>query len=121
VLKLIDRRCSIFGFDRAEEDLSGAARTVVVGGNTEEYVAGLQAIDGTPHLSRREREVLQLAFQGHTNADIARMLFISVATVRKHMEHIFDRTGIRTRSAAAALALPHLSPFTRPVPLETRR
>ena len=50
---------------------------------------------GIPHLSRRELEVLQLASQGYSNADIARILFISVATVRKHMEHIFDRTGVR--------------------------
>jgi DNA-binding CsgD family transcriptional regulator len=61
---------------------------------------------GVPHLSRREREVLQLAARGFSNADIARILFISPATVAKHLEHIFDRTGVRTRSAAAALALP---------------
>ena len=73
-----------------------------------------------PHLSRREREVLQLAAQGHSNADIAGILFISVSTVRKHMEHIFDRTGVRTRSAAAAPALPQVRPFTRP-PRETGR
>jgi DNA-binding CsgD family transcriptional regulator len=28
--------------------------------------------------------------------------------VRKHLEHVFDRTGVRTRAAAAALVLPHL-------------
>jgi hypothetical protein len=32
---------------------------------------------------------------------------VSVATVRKHMEHIFDRTGVRTRTAAAALMIPY--------------
>jgi DNA-binding CsgD family transcriptional regulator len=72
---------------------------------------------GIPQLSRREREVLQLAWQGYSNADIARILFISVATVRKHMEHIFDRTGVRTRSGAAAVALPsplRLSPARLP-------
>ena len=45
--------------------------------------------------------------QGYSNADIAKTLFISVATVRKHMENIFNRTQVRTRGAAAALALPH--------------
>ena len=49
--------------------------------------------------------------QGYSNADIARILFISGATVRKHMEHIFDHTGVRTRAAAAA-ALRPASPFT---------
>ena len=71
---------------------------------------------GIPQLSPREREVLQLAAQGYSNADIARILFISVTTVAKHMENIFNRTGVRTRSAAAALALPSVSPFTGPPP-----
>jgi DNA-binding CsgD family transcriptional regulator len=62
-----------------------------------------------PKLSPREWEVLQLAGQGHGNADIARELFISVATVRKHLEHIYDRTGERTRAAAAALMMPHFA------------
>lgn len=65
---------------------------------------------GIPYLTRREREVLTLAARGHSNAEIARILSISVATVRKHMEHIFDRTGVRTRALAVAVALPHLSP-----------
>ena len=58
--------------------------------------------------------MLQLVGQGYSNADIGRMLFISVATVRKHMEHIFDRTGVRTRSAAAALVLPPTRRLTGP-------
>ena len=72
----------------------------------EVYLDAERRRHGVPHLSRREHEVLQLAAQGYSNADIARILFISVATVAKRMEHIFDRTGVRTRSAAAALALP---------------
>lgn len=58
-----------------------------------------------PRLSPREREVLELADQGLGNADIARRLSISVATVRKHLEHVYDRTGARTRTAAAALTM----------------
>ena len=46
VLKLISRRCAILGFDRAEDDLSGTAGTLVIGGDTEEYVAGLKALAG---------------------------------------------------------------------------
>jgi DNA-binding CsgD family transcriptional regulator len=69
--------------------------------------------DGVPRLSRRELEVLGLAAQGRSNAAIARELFIAVSTVRKHMEHIFDRTGVRTRAEAVALVLPHLSVVAR--------
>jgi DNA-binding CsgD family transcriptional regulator len=84
------------------------------------YLDAERRRQGIPHLSRREREVLQLVSQGFSNADIARMLFISVATVAKHMEHIFDRTGVRTRTAAAAQALVWVSPFTTARP-NTRR
>jgi DNA-binding CsgD family transcriptional regulator len=63
---------------------------------------------GIPRLTRREWEVLRLAADGQSNADIARLLFISIGTVRKHMEHIFDRTGVRTRSAAVAKMRPRL-------------
>jgi DNA-binding CsgD family transcriptional regulator len=81
------------------------------------YLDAEQRRRGIPHLSRREQEVLRLASQDYSNADIARLLFISVGTVRKHMEHIFDRTGVRTRSDAAALALRQASPFGVALPL----
>jgi DNA-binding CsgD family transcriptional regulator len=64
---------------------------------------------GVPQLTRREQEILRLVSQGCSNAEIAGTLFIAVATVRKHMENIFNRTGVRTRSAAAALARPPAS------------
>jgi DNA-binding NarL/FixJ family response regulator len=60
-------------------------------------------------LTPREWEVLELAAAGLSNADIADRLFTSVSTVRKHMEHIFDRTGVRTRGAAVASMLPSIA------------
>src|SRR6185312_12102345 len=57
---------------------------------------------GTPKQTPREWQVLELAAHGYPNAEIAGLLRTSVATVRKHMEHIFDRTGLRTRSAVVA-------------------
>jgi|KBSSwiS6_1023812.scaffolds.fasta_scaffold30040_1 DNA-binding CsgD family transcriptional regulator len=89
---------------------------------SEVFLDAERRLRGIPRLSRRELEVLQLAAQGYSNADIARILFISLSTVRKHMENIFNRTGVRTRSAAAALALPRAS-LAAPlvVPPETRR
>jgi DNA-binding CsgD family transcriptional regulator len=65
---------------------------------------------GVPQLTPREWEILQLAARGNSNADIARLLFVSVSTVRKHMEHIFDRTGVRSRGAAVARLMPRLAP-----------
>lgn len=68
-----------------------------------------------PELTAREWEVLRLADQGYGNRDIASELFISVGTVRKHLEHIFDRTGTRSRTAAAALMMPHQPAAALPV------
>ena len=62
--------------------------------------------EGAPQLTAREWQVLQLVAQGATNAEVAAALFTSVATVRKHMEHIFDRSGVRTRSAAVVKLMP---------------
>src|SRR5262249_13239204 len=53
-------------------------------------------------ISRREREVLELIRQGLTNAEIARALFISQATVKVHVGHILEKTGTRSRTEAAA-------------------
>ena len=53
-------------------------------------------------LTAREAEVLGWIAHGTTNAEIARLLFISPHTVRKHVENIFDKLHVRTRTAAAA-------------------
>ncbi len=50
-------------------------------------------------LSPRESEVTLLVAQGLTNADIASKLFISVHTVRRHLEQVLKKLGVRSRSA----------------------
>ena len=49
---------------------------------------------------------MTLVARGYDNAQIARTLRISVNTVRKHLEHVFERTGVRSRTAAVARLLP---------------
>ena len=56
-------------------------------------------------LTRREVEVLRLIATGATSADAGRRLGISPATVAKHLDHIYRRLGVDTRTAAAARAL----------------
>jgi DNA-binding CsgD family transcriptional regulator len=56
-------------------------------------------------LSRRETEVLQWVAQGKTNTEIGCILGLSRRTVQKHLEHIFEKLGVETRTAAATLAL----------------
>ena len=58
----------------------------------------------TERLTARESEVVALIAQGLTNKEIARVLFISEATVKVHVLHIFDKLGVRTRTEAAVRA-----------------
>jgi len=58
----------------------------------------------TAALTPREAEVLSWIAKGKTNRDIGDILGISARTVNKHLEHIFEKLGVETRAAAAALA-----------------
>ena len=58
-------------------------------------------------LSEREVEVLSLLAQGQSNKDIARALSLSPKTVQHHVAHIYDKTGIRSRTVAALYAVRH--------------
>lgn len=55
-------------------------------------------------LTPRETEVLSWLAKGKTNRDIAEILGMSHRTVNKHLEHIYEKLGVETRAAAAALA-----------------
>ena len=56
-------------------------------------------------LRDREKEVLGLVAQGETDCDIAETLFISVRTVRSHLDRIRDKTGRRRRADLTRLAM----------------
>lgn len=55
-------------------------------------------------LTPREAEVLSWVAKGKTNRDVADILGMSPRTVNKHLEHVFEKLGVETRAAAAALA-----------------
>src|SRR6202035_5868414 len=56
-------------------------------------------------LSKRERELLALIAEGLTDNQIAEKLFISVRTVRSHLDRIRDKTGYRRRAELTRLAI----------------
>jgi DNA-binding CsgD family transcriptional regulator len=58
-------------------------------------------------LTAREREVLALVAQGHRNAQVAAALWISPATVGKHLENAYAKLGVTTRTAAVRLVHEH--------------
>ncbi|MEV8429997.1 response regulator transcription factor [Streptomyces sp. HUAS 31] len=59
---------------------------------------------GNESLSAREREVLALVAKGTPNREIARELFISEATVKTHLTHLYAKLGVNDRAAAVATA-----------------
>jgi DNA-binding CsgD family transcriptional regulator len=73
-------------------------------------------------LTPREAEVLSVLGSGATNAEIARELHISPGTVKKHLDHLYAKLGVRGRIQAIAMVtslLPHDGP--RPSPPEPPR
>ena len=56
-------------------------------------------------ITTREAEVLYWLTLGKTNREIGEILDISPRTVNKHLEHVFDKLGVETRTAAASLIL----------------
>jgi non-specific serine/threonine protein kinase len=60
---------------------------------------------GTARLSTRERELVTLVAQGRTDAQIAGQLYISIRTVRSHLDRVRDKTGCRRRADLTRLAL----------------
>jgi DNA-binding CsgD family transcriptional regulator len=67
---------------------------------------GAEQIDGVGEsLSERELEVLVLVAEGFKNHEIAQQLYISNATVKTHLQHIFAKLGVSNRTAAVTQAL----------------
>ena len=63
-------------------------------------------------LTAREAEVLYWVVQGKTNRDIGDILGTSPRTVHKHLEHVFEKLGVETRTAAAGLAMARVRQLT---------
>lgn len=58
-----------------------------------------------PTLSPRETEVLRLVSAGHSNPSIAAELFLSEATVKTHLLHVFEKLGVSDRTRAVTRAM----------------
>lgn len=82
-------------------------RTVV----DERFQAGLaeeirlRESGGRPALTARELEVLQLTADGNSVAEVASGLFLSEATVKTHLHHVYEKLGVSDRAAAVASAI----------------
>jgi DNA-binding NarL/FixJ family response regulator len=86
---------------------AAGGQTVLSPSVTEQLLRSRRSDDREPAelLSEREREVLALVADGHTNQQVASRLFISQATVKSHLLNIYAKLGVNDRAAAVAQAL----------------
>ena len=100
--------------EAADAELVTAVREVARGGRYVHPALGARmaaadaaAADAAEHdpLSDREREVLRLLALGHTNQEIAQMLYISVRTAETHRAHIMQKLRLETRAELVRYAL----------------
>jgi DNA-binding NarL/FixJ family response regulator len=70
-----------------------------------QLAAHVIAADRHNTLSPREREILQLLADGHSNASAAKELWISEETVKSHVKHVLAKLAADTRTQAVAIAL----------------
>ena len=100
--------------EAAEAEVVQAVKDVAAGGHYVHPALGArlaaaevraqEKADGDP-LSDREREVLRLLALGHTNQEIAKMLFISVRTAETHRAHIMQKLRLSTRAELVRYAI----------------
>jgi two-component system response regulator NreC len=95
--------------EAADDELVQAVRSAAHGGTYLQPALGARLAaetePGNHDLSERETEVLRLIALGHTNAEIAEKLFISVRTVETHRAHIQQKLGVSSRAELVSSAL----------------
>ncbi|MFD5819698.1 response regulator [Streptomyces sp. NPDC127038] len=94
--------------DAPPEELSAAVRTAASGHSALAPKVADRLMDRmrapAAALSRRELEVLELVKDGLSNQQISKKLFLSQATVKSHLVHIYAKLGVDSRTSAVAAA-----------------
>ena len=90
--------------DSPASELAAAVRRVHAGGRAVDPELAAEAWTGRDPLTDRERQVLRLAGEGLTSADIAAKLFLSEGTVRNYLSAAIAKLGARNRIEAARIA-----------------
>lgn len=95
------------GSDEIVEAVSAAARGETILGpevqtGLAEQIRFREENDARPRLSDREHEVLKLIAQGLSAPEIGERIHLSTATVKTHLQHLYEKLGVSERAAAVA-------------------
>ncbi|MCD2152298.1 response regulator transcription factor [Rhodococcus cerastii] len=95
--------------DSTPDEIFGAVRGAVAGRSVLSPTVASRLVQQMQRpqeaLTARESELLSLLAEGMTNRELGKALFISEATVKTHLGHIYAKLGVETRSAAVSVAL----------------
>lgn len=95
--------------DSTPDEIFGAVRGAVAGRSVLSPTVASRLVQQMQRpqeaLTARESELLSLLAEGMTNRELGKALFISEATVKTHLGHIYAKLGVDTRSAAVSVAL----------------
>ncbi|MDX6277106.1 MAG: hypothetical protein QOJ72_1234 [Nocardioidaceae bacterium] len=95
--------------DAPRDELFGAIRAAAAGESVLSPAVATRVVSrvrtsGSEELSGREADVLALVARGRSNREIARALFVSEATVKTHLGHVYVKLGVNDRASAVATA-----------------
>lgn len=93
-------RALVSAAGRGETRLPGAVQQALV-----DRVRTHSAANGAPKLTARQQQVLELVAEGLSGPQIARELVLSPATVKTHLEKLYENLGVADRAAAVAVAM----------------
>src|SRR5262245_9136556 len=88
-------------FELLRPHLAGLYRNALLRRRLHAKTATFEA-GAVSRLTPRERDVMACVANGLSNAQIANVLVVELSTVRKHLEHVYDKLGVRSRTAALA-------------------
>jgi DNA-binding NarL/FixJ family response regulator len=94
-----------------QDDLTSAIRQafehsiyLAAGVHRSATTANAPVPEESPGLTRREHEILQLVAEGHSNADLARMLWVTEQTIKFHLSNIYRKLDVSNRTEASRWA-----------------